>query len=89
MNCDNGAGKIRAHDGFLVRDFGLFGMSGGPVFDKAGTVIGMQGSVTAPRVSEGAGGRKITVENAAVIRSGLILELLEKNHIRHNVLGRF
>jgi hypothetical protein len=40
---DNGAGLIRKHDEFLVRDFGLFGMSGGPAFDAGGQ---RQGSAT-------------------------------------------
>jgi len=72
------------HDGFLVRDFGLFGMSGGPVFDIDGVVLGMQASVTAPRISEGSDGRKISVENAMVIRSNLILDFLARNNILIN-----
>lgn len=89
INCDNGSGKIRTHVGFLVRDFCLFGMSGGPVFDTAGKVIGIQGSVTQPRESIGGGGRKIIVENAVAIRSGLILELLKKHRIKYNFRGKF
>jgi len=80
VNCDNGAGKKRTHDGFLVRDFGLFGMSGGPIVDKKGVVVGMQGSVTQPRVSSN-GQRAITVENAIAIRSNLIIDFLAKNKI--------
>jgi hypothetical protein len=86
---ENIHGRIRTHDGFSVRDFGLYGMSGGPVFDIKGTVFGIQGSVTQPRVSEGGSGQSITVQNAVAIRSALILDLLKKNRIRHNFLGRF
>ena len=88
-NSDNGAGKIRKHDGFLVRDVGLFGMSGGPVFDTRGVVVGMQGSVTPPRVSTHSSGRSISVENALAIRSNLILDLLKLQKIRTNFLGKF
>lgn len=80
---DNGQGLIRTHDGFLVRDIGLFGMSGGPVFDTNATILGIQGSVTAPRVSTN-GIRQISVENAAVIRSNLILEFLKTRRVRLN-----
>lgn len=82
-NSDNGSGTIRTHDGFLVRDVGLFGMSGGPVFDVNGTVVGIQGSVTPPRVSKG-GNRTITTENAMVIRAPLVIELLKRNGIPFN-----
>lgn len=88
-NSDNGQGKIRKHDGFLVRDVGLFGMSGGPVFDPQGVVMGMQGSVTQPRVSKNSSGRTISVENALVIRSNLILDVLREHKIRANFWGRF
>lgn len=88
-NSDNGQGKIRKHDGFLVRDAGLFGMSGGPVFDTKGIVVGMQGSVTQPRVSKNLSGRTISVENALAIRSNLILDLLKKSKIKSNFWGRF
>jgi len=37
----NTNGKVRTHEGFLTRDFGMFGMSGGPVFDIEGNVLGM------------------------------------------------
>lgn len=83
LNSDNGQGLIRTHDGFLVRDIGLFGMSGGPVFDTNATILGIQGSVTAPRVSTN-GIRQISVENAAVIRSNLILEFLKTRRVRLN-----
>ena len=89
LNSDNGVGRIRKHDGFLVRDVGLFGMSGGPVFDVGGTAVGMQGSVTKPRISKNAAGRSISVENAVAIRSNLILNLLKKNNIRANFWGKF
>ncbi len=88
-NSDNGMGVIRKHEGFLARDVGLFGMSGGPVFDKNGILVGMQGSVTQPRVSKNFAGREISVENAIVIRSGLILNLLKEKGVRFNLLGKF
>ncbi|TKJ18827.1 MAG: hypothetical protein CEE43_16995 [Promethearchaeota archaeon Loki_b32] len=88
VNCINRE-FTRIHDGFLVRDVGLFGMSGGPVFDVKGKVIGIQGSVTPPRESKNAAGRSISVENAIVIRSSLVLDLLRANKIRSNFFGRF
>ncbi len=89
VNCDNGFGRIRKHDGYCVRDLGLYGMSGGPVFDIRGAVVGMQGSVTQPRTSVGGSGGSISVQNAVIIRSGLISEFLKKNRIQYNFLGRF
>lgn len=80
MNVDDGKGTMKTHDGFSVRDFGLFGMSGGPVFDKNATILGMQASVTNPRVSSN-GSRSITVENAVAIRSNLIFDLLRDNGV--------
>ncbi len=68
------------HDGFLVRDFGLYGMSGGPVFDVSGKVFGMQASVTDPRVSSN-GTNSISVQNAIAIRSNLILNFLKSKKI--------
>jgi len=88
-NVDNGQGLIRKHDGFLVRDVGLFGMSGGPVFNKKGIVVGMQGSVTQPRISQHSSGRTISVENAQVIKSELMVKLLRDNKIKFNFLGKF
>ncbi|MFH1769749.1 MAG: serine protease [Parcubacteria group bacterium] len=87
-NSDNGMGVIRKHDGFLVRDVGLFGMSGGPVFDKDGIVVGVQASVTQPRVSKSSSGREISVENAIAISSKLFIDLLKENNVRFNLLGR-
>lgn len=81
MPVDNGKGKIRRHEGFLVRDAGLFGMSGGPVFDTEGVLVGMQASV-ATRVSESGTGHSISVDNACVIGSQHIIELLTKNKIK-------
>jgi len=75
-------GVDRNHDGFLVRDVGLFGMSGGPVFDPDGYVVGIQASVTEPRESKNAAGRKIIVENACAIRGNLILSFLKKQKIK-------
>jgi len=89
ISSDNGFGRIRTHDGFLMRDVGLFGMSGGPVFSTNGRVFGMQGSITKPRVSTGGTGRSISVENAIIIKSALILELFKNNGIRYNLLGNF
>lgn len=76
-------GITRNHNGFLVRDVGLFGMSGGPIFDISGVVVGMQGSVTAPRVSSN-GSRTITVENALAIKSGLVIDFLKQNKVKYN-----
>lgn len=70
------AGLSRVHEGFLVRDFGLFGMSGGPVVGVDGRVVGMQGSVTQPRISTN-GERTISVENAQAISSQLVLQLFK------------
>ncbi len=80
---NNGAGLIREHDGFLIRDVGLFGMSGGPVFDPNGNVVGIQAAVTSPRISKNASGRSITVENAIAIRSGLIIDLAKQSKIKY------
>lgn len=77
--CENG--RKRKHKGFLIRDFGLFGMSGGPVVDIAGRVVGVQAAVTDPRVSEGAGGRTIVVQNAVAVGGDIVLNLLAKNGI--------
>ena len=73
--------KPRTHDGYLIRDVGLYGMSGGPVFDTNGTVIGMQSSVTDPRESVN-GAQKILVQNAVAIKSLLILELMKAKGIQ-------
>jgi len=80
--CNNvSQGIARTHEGYFIRDMGLFGMSGGPVFDTSGTVIGMQGSVTNPRESSN-GTDKIVVRNAVVIRSDLILRLLKSQGVK-------
>ena len=81
VNAKNATGKIRKHDGFSVRDVGLFGMSGGPIFDIDGLVVGMQASVTDPRTSTN-GSRTITVENAVAVKSELILDLLKEKGIK-------
>jgi S1-C subfamily serine protease len=81
---DNGAGLIRNHQGFLIRDFGLFGMSGGPVVDVNGRVLGMQAAITNPRESTN-GTRTITVENAVAIGNDRIIRLLEDNKIDYTV----
>lgn len=77
---DNGTGLIRNHQGFLIRDFRLFGMSGGPVVDVNGRVLGMQAAITSPRESTN-GTRTITVENAVAISNDRIIQLLEDNEI--------
>jgi hypothetical protein len=88
-NSSNPHGKIRKHNGFLVRDLGLYGMSGGPVFDISGMVFGIQGSVTQPRTSSGGAASSITVQNAVAVRSSLMLNLLKKDRIKHNILAKF
>ncbi|MHB8870974.1 MAG: S1 family peptidase [Candidatus Doudnabacteria bacterium] len=75
-------GKVRIHDGFLVRDVGLFGMSGGPIFDINGVVLGVQGSVSTRTSTNGQD--NITVHNAAAIRSNLIVHLLKTNNVKYN-----
>lgn len=75
-------GITRLHEGFLVRDVGLFGMSGGPVFDRSGKLVGMQGSVASRTSTNGT--VTITVDNAMVIKSRKIKELLKANNIRFN-----
>lgn len=72
------AGTGRRHEGFMMTEFSLFGMSGGPVVAADGTVVGMQASVTKPRISEGAGGRKISIENAIAIDAQHIVALLAR-----------
>lgn len=72
-------GIVRTHPGYLARDVGLFGMSGGPVFDVNGVVVGIQAAVTARRVSKNADGREISVENAIVIGSPVVTNVLA-NH---------
>jgi len=64
-----GVVERRLHQGFMMTEFSLFGMSGGPVVTTDGAVVGMQASVTNPRVSIGAGGRQIIIENAVAIGS--------------------
>jgi hypothetical protein len=74
-------GIIRTHTGYLARDVGLFGMSGGPVFDVNGVVVGIQAAVTDRRVSKNADGREIAVENAMVIGSPIVTNVLANNRI--------
>jgi S1-C subfamily serine protease len=66
----------RVHEGFMMTEFSLFGMSGGPVVTPDGTVVGMQASVMHPRVSVGVGGREIRIENAVAVGSEHICALL-------------
>lgn len=74
-------GVHRTHQGYLARDVGLFGMSGGPVFDVNGVVVGIQASVTDRRVSRNVDGREIAVENAIVIGSPTVVNVLATNHV--------
>lgn len=77
------SGLVRNHKGFLLRDFGLYGMSGGPVVDVDGMIVGMQGSVTSPRISTN-GIDSISVQNALAIDGQLIKQLLMNNKIDFN-----
>ena len=72
----------RLHDGFMMTEFSLFGMSGGPVVNVLGDVVGMQASVTHPRVSVGAGGRQISIENAVAVGSEHVCAMLQKAGLR-------
>jgi S1-C subfamily serine protease len=75
-------GITRSHVGFLARDVGLFGMSGGPVFDVAGEVVGIQAAVSDRRVSKNADGREIAVENAIAIGSTVVIDVLANKAVR-------
>lgn len=77
-------GLMRSHNGFLIRDFGLYGMSGGPVVNINGRIIGMQASVTDPRQSTN-GYRTITVQNAVAIGNSGIIRLLKQYNIEFTV----
>lgn len=81
VNSDSN-GKIRLHDGFFVRDVGLFGMSGGPIFDEKGFAMGMQGSVSTRESTNGS--QNIVVHNAAAVRSNLIIALLSQHNIPYS-----
>lgn len=72
-----GASAIRRHEGFMMTEYALFGTSGGPVVTADGMVVGLQASVTKPRVSENAG-RKISIENAVAIDAQHVINLLAK-----------
>jgi hypothetical protein len=56
-------------------------MSGGPVFDVHGTAVGVQAAVTDRRVSKNADGREIAVENAIVIGSWIVVDVLANNGV--------
>src|SRR5438445_1326575 len=72
---------VAVHVGFLARDVGLFGMSGGPIVDPDGYVVGVQAAVTDRRVSTNADGREISVENAIAIGSEVVVNFLKGNGI--------
>jgi S1-C subfamily serine protease len=74
------AGLI-THVGFIARDVGLFGMSGGPVVDPDGRVVGVQAAVTDRRKSTNPDGREISVENAIAIGSEIVLNFLTAHGI--------
>ena len=80
----NNQGLVRAHDGYLIRDFGLYGMSGGPVVDISGSVLGMQASVTDPRESTN-GTRTISVQNAVAIKKERIIDFLSAHKIDYSI----
>jgi S1-C subfamily serine protease len=67
--------------GFLARDVGLFGMSGGPVVDPDGYVVGVQAAVTDRRVSTNPDGREISVENALAIGSDVLADFLNAHGV--------
>ncbi len=75
-------GVVRVHTGQLIRDVGLFGMSGGPVFDTDGRVFGMQAS-TSQRSSTN-GERTINVENAVAVSGNLILALMKASNLSND-----
>jgi hypothetical protein len=58
-------------------------MSGGPVFGTDGKIMGMQASVTDPRVSTN-GTQTITVQNAMVVSAEKIIILLKAQQIHLN-----
>jgi Trypsin-like peptidase domain len=62
--------------GFITQHVSYAGMSGGPVFDLAGTVCGLITS-RFTRVSKESDGRDLLIENAAVIHAGHIGALIE------------
>jgi S1-C subfamily serine protease len=59
-------------------------MSGGPVVDVNGRVLGMQAAITPPRESTN-GTRIISVENAVAISNDRIIQLLEDNEMDYTV----
>ena len=73
---------IRKHDGYLVRDMGYFGMSGGPAFDIYGKILGMQGSIS-HRINA-SGNVSIPVQNAVIIKNDVIKKLLNDNSVEHS-----
>ncbi len=76
-------GKIRKHNGYPVRDAGLYGMSGGPVFDADGNVVGVQGSIIS-RDSKNAVGQSIAVHNAFSLQMNKFVDLMRKHGVGNN-----
>ncbi|OHA97070.1 MAG: hypothetical protein A3D49_00050 [Candidatus Zambryskibacteria bacterium RIFCSPHIGHO2_02_FULL_43_37] len=64
----------KKHDGFLIRDIGLSGMSGGPIFDTEGLVLGIQAATISRENVIGV--RKVDVHNGQAIKSSLFKSLL-------------
>lgn len=62
---DHGTFELAGHVNrcIFMRDNPFFGMSGGPIVDANGTVVGMQSSVAHPRFNRGADNREFKVEN--------------------------
>lgn len=62
----------------VMRDNPYFGMSGGPVVDVKGNVLGLQSAVTHPRVNIGGDGRAFQVSNGVAVLTADIKRVLAK-----------
>lgn len=56
----------------VMRDNPFFGMSGGPIVDVHGAVVGLQSRVVHPRFNRGSGGREFRVENGLGVEVDVI-----------------